>query len=209
MLHRFTAPWLDGSNFALDWNGPAERGSAPFAPADLSQPVFRLFERAVKAHPDRVAADDGTRRMTYREMLAAVVALTALLAEQTAPGELVGILLPSSVEFQVAMLACLAAGRLFVPLDLHYPRAWLDGVIKGAGVAALIGRFDDSETAEVAPGGVTRIDMRDRAVGTAAYAPDGPDDPAFVLFTSGSTGTPKGIINSQRALLRRVEQYTC
>src|SRR3569833_4322425 len=117
MLHRFTAPWLDGSNFALDWNGPAERGFAPFAPADLSQPVSHLFERAVKAHPDRVAADDGTRRLTYREMLAAVVALAALLAEQTAPGELVGILLPAAVDFPVAGRAGRAAGRGGGPRD--------------------------------------------------------------------------------------------
>jgi amino acid adenylation domain-containing protein len=206
MLHRFTAPWLDGSNFALDWNGPAERSFAP--PADLSQPVFTQFERAAKTHPDRIAADDGAHRLTYREMLAAVVALAALIAEQTTPGELIGILLPSSVDFPVAMLACLAAGRLFVPLDLHYPRAWLDGVIKDAGITTLVGRFDDPETVEVAPDGMKRIDMRDRAAGSAAYAPVGPDDPAFVLFTSGSTGKPKGIVNSQRALLRRVEQYT-
>jgi len=59
MLHRFTAPWLDGSNFALDWNGPAERGFAPFDPAELSFPVFSHFEGVAKTHPDRVAADDG------------------------------------------------------------------------------------------------------------------------------------------------------
>ncbi len=207
MLHRFTAPWLDGSNFALDWNGPAERDFAPFDAAELARPVFAHFEKAAKAHPDRVAADDGAARLTYREMLAAVAALAALIAEQTMSGGLVGILLPSTVDFPVAMLACLAAGRLFVPLDLHYPRAWLDGVIKDAGVAALIGRFDDPETAEIAPDSVKRIDMNGRAARDMAYAPVGPDDPAFVLFTSGSTGKPKGIVNSQRALLRRVEQY--
>jgi amino acid adenylation domain-containing protein len=209
MLHRFTAPWLDGSNFALDWNGPVERAFAPFDPADLARPLFAQFERTAQAHRGRVAADDGTRRLTYEEMLAAVVALAALIAEQTAPGELIGILLPTSVEFPVAMLACLAAGRLFVPLDLHYPRAWLSDVIADAGIAALVGRFDDPETAQIAPAGVKRIDLRDRASGAVAREPSpvGPDDPAFVLFTSGSTGKPKGIVNSQRALLRRVEQY--
>src|SRR5689334_21952002 len=107
MLHRFTAPWLDGSNFALDWNGPVERGFAPFDAAELSHPVFAHFERTAKAYPDRVAADDGAQRITYREMLIAVTALAALIAEQTACGDLVGILLPASVDFPVAMLACL------------------------------------------------------------------------------------------------------
>jgi len=174
----------------------------------LSFPVFSHFERVAKTHPDRIAADDGVQRLTYREMLAAVVALAAPIAEQTLPGELVGILLPASVDFPVAMLACLAARRLFVPLDLHYPRTWLDNVIKDAGVTTLIGRFDDPDTAEIAPDGVKRLDMTARATREAEHhAAAGPDDPAFVLFTSGSTGKPKGIVNSQRALLRRVEQY--
>ena len=33
------------------------------------------------------------------------------------------------------------------------------------------------------------------------------DAPAIVLYTSGSTGRPKGIVNSQRSLLWRVQQY--
>ena len=33
------------------------------------------------------------------------------------------------------------------------------------------------------------------------------DAPAIVLYTSGSTGRPKGIVNSQRSLLQRVQQY--
>jgi thioesterase domain-containing protein len=33
------------------------------------------------------------------------------------------------------------------------------------------------------------------------------DAPAIVLYTSGSTGRPKGIVNSQRSLLCRVQQY--
>src|SRR5262245_14468061 len=105
MLHRFSAPWLDGSNFALDWNGPAERDFVPFDPRELSCPVFAQFECVAKAHPGRIAADGGARQLTYREVLAAAAALAAAIAEQTAPGELVGILLPSSVDFPVAMLA--------------------------------------------------------------------------------------------------------
>jgi len=205
VLNRLSAPWLDGSNYPLDWNGPA-RPCKPFA--RLETPIFDLFRDIAEVHATNIAVDDGERRLTYAQLLAEASALAARIVETVAPGTLIGILVPSSVDFPVAMLACLAAGRMFVPLDAHYPRAWLAGVIADADLAAVIGRFDDAEIADLVPSDLRRIDLdADAPAPITDLVPADVDAPAFVLFTSGSTGKPKGIVNNQRALLRRVQQY--
>jgi acyl-coenzyme A synthetase/AMP-(fatty) acid ligase/thioesterase domain-containing protein/acyl carrier protein len=194
-----------GTTFPLDWNGPVSRAFAPFRPCDVQRPIAALFEAMARRHAGRIALDDGTTRLTYSETFAWVLSLAATIASQTEADELVGLLLPTSVEFMVGILACFAAGRLFAPLDLHYPKAWLANVIADAGMAAVVGHKD--EAADLAPPGVRWIDVKDRVASDAALAPLGASDPAFVLYTSGSTGKPKGIVNSQQNLLARVEQY--
>ncbi|HJW40070.1 MAG TPA: AMP-binding protein, partial [Rhizomicrobium sp.] len=206
MLDR--SSWLDRSNYPLDWNGSAERACATLMDANLSRPVFELFTQAAQKHAESVALDDGSVRLTYDEALATANALAHRIAHETRAGDLVGILLPTSCDSMLAMLACLAAGRLFVPLDSHYPAAWLADVMRDCGLSATVGRFDDPEVAALVPKGLRRIDLgAAKGVPDTQLSPVGPDAPAFVLFTSGSTGKPKGIVNSQRALLRRVAQY--
>ena len=206
MQQRYASPALAPSRLALDHNGPVSRPFAPFAERDLATPLFALFERAARAHADRIALDDGAVRLSYAETLAAAHGLAAQLVRDTRPDELIGILLPTSADFAIAMLACFAAERLFVPLDLHYPREWIANVMEDAAMTVLIGRFD-GETRNLVPEGVRLIDVAARGAGTLPEIVGQPDAPAFVLFTSGSTGRPKGIVNSQRALLRRVQQY--
>ncbi|HWD28004.1 MAG TPA: AMP-binding protein [Rhizomicrobium sp.] len=202
MLNRLTAPWLDRSNYPLDWNGTA-RATEPFG---AHRPVFECFRHVACQHPSRVAIDDGTVRLSYAQVLDRATALAHRVADETAPDDLVGILLPSCADFTIAMLACLAAGRLFVPLDSHYPQAWLAGVAADCGMAAVISRFDDPEIAGLIPPTARRIAL-EGAAAQGTLVPRGLGDPAFVLFTSGSTGKPKGMVNSQHALLQRVAQY--
>ena len=207
VLHRFTAPWLNESNYPLDWNGPVDRAYTPFAESEMEESIAARFVRVANAHPDRIAVDDGTARRTYRELLQSVQQLARAITARTKAGELIGILSPASVDCPVAMLACLAAGRMFVPLDLHYPQKWLSDVIEQSAIAAVISRFADSDPFVQIPANVRRIDIASSAPRNAILEPADPDDPAFLLFTSGSTGRPKGIVNSQRNLLRRVAQY--
>ena len=161
-----------------------------------------------RRHPNRIAVTDADT-----SLLCGIVGWPLRLAEtiatETKPGDLIGIVLPTSSMFPLAMLACLAAGRPFVALDPHYPGNWLGQVLEDARPALIIGREDVPGGVEtVAPTArvihLTRL-PRSRAKGLATRRTRrGPARMRGVYLRS--TGRPKGIVNSQRNLLQRVAQ---
>jgi amino acid adenylation domain-containing protein len=212
VLTPFDAPsltWLADDPRPLDWNGPTDRLFTPFGAEALDQPIVDHLQPVARQHRDRIAIRDASGSLTFGELWHGVSGLAETLAAKTKPGDLIGILLPAGPMFPLAMLACLASGRPFVALDTHFPRAWLEHVLKNAQPALVIAQPDDAVGLETcAP--TTQV-ARLTSVPQPARESWRParldiDAPACVLFTSGSTGRPKGIVNSQRNLLQRVSQ---
>lgn len=204
--------WIDGCPIAIDHAGPVDRAFEPFLSGDLSQPIARLFARTAARAGCRTAIVDATGGATYSDIATRVDRLAARLTAFTNEADVIGILLPSSAEFMVALLACFAAGRKAVPIDLHYPHQWIAQVLGDARVTAVISNAAMDHAIELVPKEVVWIDpdttlSAEEKAAQTRVAPSGNDAPALILYTSGSTGRPKGIVNSQRALLRRVEQY--
>jgi non-ribosomal peptide synthetase component F/thioesterase domain-containing protein/acyl carrier protein len=201
--------WLADDPRPVDWNGPTDRPFTPFSANALDQPIIDHFERVVRQHRERIAIRDGVTTLTFGELWHGVSGLAEALAARTKPGDLIGILLPAGPMFPLAMLACLASGRPFVALDTHYPRAWLEQVLKNAGPTLVIAQQEGVVELEAcAP--TTHITYL-TSLPTPAQEGWRParadvDEPACVLLTSGSTGRPRGIVNSQRNLLQRVSQ---
>lgn len=201
--------WLENDRRPLDWNGPATRLFTRFRDEDLQRPIIEQFEHIVRQQPGHIAIRDGNASLTFGELWDAASGLAQTVAVDTQPGDLIAILLPACPMFPVAMLACLAAGRPFVALDVHHPADWLDRVLREARPARIV-TLEDGRPRVDAPTHTTRA-IRLTTLPTSARqswrpAPMGVDEPACVLFTSGSTGRPKSIVNSQRNLLQRVAQ---
>jgi amino acid adenylation domain-containing protein len=175
---------------------PGGLRTAPFVP------VHRLVAERAAATPDRLAAADRDRTVSYAELhVAAGRFAERLRAGGVRPGDLVAVVLARSVDLVLAQLAILRAGATIVPLDPVNPTARLGRMLTQA---------DPRVT-------VTSVDQRDRLPdGTTTIVPEwetGPefDDPpvhpgqlAYLTFTSGSTGEPKGVELPHRALTSTV-----
>ncbi|MFJ9344171.1 Pls/PosA family non-ribosomal peptide synthetase [Streptomyces sp. NPDC101733] len=187
-----------------DGSGKSARFSA--GPAAPARTLVDVFEASVHACPDELALDDGAARLTYRALAVEVERRRrALTAAGVGLGDRVGVRVPSGTnELYVAILAVLAAGAAYVPVDAEDPDERADLVFGEAGVRAVLGgggRIDTTGragTAATATMTATAIAIAPSAAAAPAARP-GPEHDAWIIFTSGSTGKPKGVAVSHRS----------
>lgn len=148
--------------------------------------LIDILHETARRYPDAPALDDGTVQLTYAELLSDVEDSVAWLgARGIGRGDRIGIRMPSgSYALYVAILATLATGAAYVPVDADDPQERADLVFTEAAVVAII-----TEAGLVRGPGSSR--------GWRAAAPLSRDD-AWIIFTSGSTGTPKGVAVTHR-----------
>ena len=197
------------NDLPLDHDGPIDVPFEPWSDSRIERPIIEIFNEFVARHGDKIAIVDDSTRLSYRALRSASLHLARRIGALVPAGRPVGILLPNNALFPLAALACLAAGRPFVPIDPTFPQARIDDIREEAGLAAIIfdrvdGRVFDGS------GALPCLDIGSSLDADGEHVPTvvSPDGPAVILYTSGSTGRPKGICNDQRAILQRVAQAT-
>ena len=167
---------------------PAAGGPAVFrsGPAPGTRTLLDILDRTVRTHPQAPAIDDGATVLTYRALSAEVQRLRGrLVAAGIGIGDRVGVRVPSgSADLYVSILAVLAAGAAYVPVDTDDPEERAEVVFAEADVCAVLGA-----------GRALAV----RAAPLAEAWRPTPDADAWIIFTSGSTGRPKGVAVSHRA----------
>jgi long-chain acyl-CoA synthetase len=130
--------------------------------------------------------------------------------ERATDEERVGIMLPTSGAFPMALIATWMLGRTAVPLNYLLKSEDLAYVIDDAGIDAVITATPMVEFVAGLPEHVQqlRLDQMDlKGVPPIRRAARRPDDfTALLLYTSGTSGKPKGVMLSSGNLASNVEQ---
>jgi long-chain-fatty-acid--[acyl-carrier-protein] ligase len=192
----------------------------------LGDTVAEAFvNRALACRRDVVCADDRSGILTYERLLVGALILSRRLAKLPAPN--VGLLLPSSVGCDVALMAIYLAGKVPVVLNWTTGPAYLSHaaqtmnlshiitsklVVDRLGVKiegpalffleefrATVGKLEQLTT-------LLRVRFLPESIRRQVPRPD-PDSPAVVLFTSGSEKAPKAVPLTHRNLF--ANQRSC
>jgi long-chain acyl-CoA synthetase len=199
----------------------ADRKGTPAsgASAHLREPFSNavdMFWHAVDHAGERTALIDGDRRISYSEYGRAVAAVAQRLVEIGVEGERVAILIPNSIEANIAIFAALAAGAQVTMLNPAYTASELGPLLASATPRALLVRSGYELHAPAAAeaqgvrdiltlgeGGLTL----DALISSEAPRPTisiDPDGPATLMFTGGTTGVPKGVERSHSSLMKSI-----
>jgi D-alanine--poly(phosphoribitol) ligase subunit 1 len=177
----------------------------------LSSPdVLTAIVGHSRTGPDRPAVKDLDRDLTYSALLDEVTRVAAgLRSRGVREGDRVALLLPNSVDFVVAALACLTVDAIFVPLAVSDPPSRL-GVIIGNCAPSVIVTSSDGDGAQPAlattserPLEVT-ISELSREVGSRVESGPPGTAGAYIIYTSGTTGTPNGVLIGRAAFAAAV-----
>jgi amino acid adenylation domain-containing protein len=197
--------WDPGA-YPIDAEGPIDRPFQPCPPTWLDRPLFEIFAEIAMERPDKRAIVDEESYLTYREVLEQATRLARRIATLIGPGEPIAIALPNGASYPVAMLAALAAGRPYLPLDLSFPKGRTEFILKHSGVRAAIVDQRTRETMRALMPDLPQLDVTTLAATPLEGEPStqlrpSADDVGFMLYTSGSTGDPKGVYFDQRGVV--------
>ena len=170
--------------------------------------VLEAIERQAQATPDAVAIQsaDG-REHTYRELRGRWHDLAGRLSALGVGPEIrVAVCMEPCADAVAGLLAVLAAGGVYVPLDPGYPRERLRFMLQDSQAAVVL-----TQAKHAGPGGILEGCAARPLLLDADEAPSPvartdelrtvhPDNLAYVIYTSGSTGQPKGVAVSHRAI---------
>jgi long-chain-fatty-acid--[acyl-carrier-protein] ligase len=186
----------------------------------LGDTIAEAFVSRALASPNEVAcADDRSGVQTYERVLTGALLMARRFA--TIPGENVGLLLPSSVACDVALLGLYLAGKLPVVLNWTTGPANLNHAARVMSLTHVVTSkaFIDRVGIDVAGVEFLHLEQMRKTIGKIAKLrtllavrwlpgrvrqvvprPD-PERPAVVLFTSGSEKAPKAVPLTHRNLL--------
>jgi pyochelin synthetase len=163
-----------------------------------------FFAQAQKT-PDALAVADATQQLSYRQLADSALRIALHLQERgVRPGERVAVTLNKGVMQAQAVLGAMAAGAVWVPVDVNQPPRRREQILTDASIHVVL---TSQQVPDCGVKSDRRINIDELNAITPQFTPWQPasDDAAYIIYTSGSTGQPKGVVMGHQAARNTVE----
>jgi len=172
-----------------------------------------FFFRASKLYPDRIALQSAALSLDYQTLASTVNALAhALQKIDPTPQSRVAICAANTVEHAIAILAVLAAGKVWVPLNARSTRSEIKRIIDTIEPSITVSDTKGAELLEENGAHWLRLDaalpdathhipslIRQYSGQVPSANEAGENATQAIKFTGGTTGLPKGVMQPYRA----------
>ncbi|WP_063837508.1 AMP-binding protein, partial [Streptomyces sp. NRRL WC-3549] len=186
--------------------------------ADASAGVLESVAGTARLTPRRTAVVDGTRTLTYADLLGRVDRFRAVLADAgCGAGTVVAAVGDRSADTVAAFLALEGLGAVYLPLSPDWPALRVADVLRRSEAALLLDYSGDPGGGGPAGGtavkaaaelGVPTVDAPDTdgpaPIPSGRASGDRSLEARYCIFTSGTTGRPKGALVEHRGMMNHL-----
>ncbi|PXX40210.1 non-ribosomal peptide synthetase [Undibacterium pigrum] len=177
---------------------------------DTKATLASIFVDQVARTPDATALIDAQGSMSYaslQDRVSQVVhAINALGLDANSP---VAVRLTRDREMLIALLAVVASGHHYVPIEPQLPAARVMAIFDSLPVRCILTVSSLMESTQALANErqlqLVCVDQTTALPVAALQNQARPQDPAYVIFTSGSTGKPKGVLVLHQKAINLVE----
>ena len=172
----------------------------------------KLFERQVALYPDKTAVIACGKSLTFRELNENANKIANHLIEMGLSIEqMVGVMLPRTVDVYAARQGIMKAGGAFLPIDPEYPDERISYILEDSRAEfVLMPREIAKERKELLENLSAKVLILEELLESEGNIGNPevdirPENLCYCIYTSGSTGKPKGVMIEHRNLVNYVD----
>lgn len=177
--------------------------------------VIEYLVSSAERFPYKTAVNDGTKHVTYGELLQKSRAAGAALCGVTRRNTPIGIYMGKCTDSVIAFFGAVFAGCFYCSLNPELPDTRLGRIAEVLSPSVIVttdGMKDKADEIFPTRNIITLNELletkADPAMSEERLDAHTDTDPLYINFTSGSTGTPKGIVVGHRSVIDFIDCFT-